>query len=135
MGCRFVCCVCISYMEPEHGVCRLCWRTSCARLPHGRHHRLIKVQTRASSKDVVFPVVVSAYVDGVLVGPHLAAAAAELEKWDQGKWQLKGQYHLQGKSSQGKITYQWPALFTWSRRGTSLLRTFRSHAQWCPFVR
>ena len=77
------------------------------------------MQTRASSKDVVFPVVVSAYVDGVLVGPHLAAAAAELEKWDQGKWQLKGQYHLQGKiTTQGKVTNHWPALFRWSRRST-----------------
>ena len=37
---------------------------------------------------------VGAYIDGVLVGSHLAAAAAELEKWDEGERQLKGQDHL-----------------------------------------
>lgn len=36
----------------------------------------------------------SAYINGVLVGPHLAPAAAELEEWDEGERQLKGQDHL-----------------------------------------
>ena len=36
----------------------------------------------------------SAYIDGVLVGSHLAAAAAELEERDEGERQLKGQDHL-----------------------------------------
>lgn len=37
---------------------------------------------------------VLAYIDGVLVGPHLAAAAAELEERDESERQLEGQDHL-----------------------------------------
>jgi hypothetical protein len=62
---------------------------------------------------------------GVLVGPHLASAAAELEKWDQGKRQLKGQYHLQRRSKsqeyiESSINHL-PALFGRSRREEHLI--------------
>ena len=56
----------------------------------------------------------SAYIDGVLVGSHLAAAAAELEEWDEGERQLKGQDHLHTPEItcvQAKITDPWLPCF------------------------
>jgi hypothetical protein len=63
-----------------------------------------------------------AYIDGVLVWSHLAAAAAELQKRDECKWQLKRQYHLQGIQSKennykNRIISMW-SLNGWYRRHT-----------------
>jgi hypothetical protein len=44
---------------------------------------------------------VRSYIDRVLVGPHLALTAAELEKRDESKRQLEGQYHLHAHNTYG----------------------------------
>jgi hypothetical protein len=44
----------------------------------------------------------NAYIDGVLVGPHLAAAAAELEERDESERQLEGQDHLHTHARAGR---------------------------------
>jgi len=64
--------------------------------------------------DAVCSESVSAYIDGVLVGSHLAAAAAELEERDEGERQLKGQDHLHTPEItcvQAKITDPWLPCF------------------------
>lgn len=81
-------------IDPEHGVAGCAENIlGKARLAHDTCISITELSKCRHEQET------RTYVDGVLVGPHLASAAAELEKWNEGKRQLKGQYHLQRRNN------------------------------------